>query len=186
MLRALLDGPTDPATRDAALECVLSLPARLFDMLSVLPRLMAPLADALKVPPALAALALRTLEYWVDSLNPEFLEPALALWVLACTPPCGRTCGPTPTPGPESVGPVGQLGGRGRRYLRAPPSLDCRTNPEHGLRLILTFAPSTSFLVPLDRCLALARAHLAPPPRGAADAAAAARRGRSRSRLLHP
>ncbi len=28
--------------------------------------------------PELMQLALRTLEYWVDSLNPEFLEPAMA------------------------------------------------------------------------------------------------------------
>ncbi len=30
-------------------------------------------------------------------------------------------------------------------------------NPEYGLRLILTFQPSMSFLTPLDKCMALAR-----------------------------
>lgn len=32
---------------------------------------------ALQAGPELVTLALRTLEYWVDSLNPEFLEPAM-------------------------------------------------------------------------------------------------------------
>ena len=34
--------------------------------------------------------------------------------------------------------------------------LNARRKPEHGLRLILTFEPSTPFLVPLDRCINLA------------------------------
>ena len=42
-----------------------------------------------------------------------------------------------------------------------PQELEVRDNPECGLRLILTFAPSTNFLVPLDRCIALARTALA-------------------------
>ena len=47
-------------------------------MLAVLPRLMSPLVAALGASDALATLGLRTMEYWVDSLNPEFLEPAMA------------------------------------------------------------------------------------------------------------
>lgn len=44
-------------------------------------------------------------------------------------------------------------------------SLRCapQDNPEHGLRLILTFKPTTSFLVPLDRCVTLARQGLGTP-----------------------
>jgi hypothetical protein len=42
-------------------------------------------------------------------------------------------------------------GGRNRKFLRDPGPLDYKDNPEHGLRLILTFRPNTSFLVPLDR-----------------------------------
>lgn len=38
--------------------------------------------------------------------------------------------------------------------------LEYKDNPEHGLRFILTFQPSTSFLVPMDRCVALAKAGL--------------------------
>ena len=50
---------------------------------------------------------------------------------------------------------LGKLGGRNRRFLAEPLELELKDNPEHGLRLILTFQPQTSFLVPLDRCLAL-------------------------------
>ena len=34
--------------------------------------------------------------------------------------------------------------------------MNIKENPEHGLRLILTFEPTISFLVPLDRCIYLA------------------------------
>ena len=43
----------------------------------VLKRLMPPLVEALGCSEGLVTLALHTLEYWVDSLNPEFLEPAM-------------------------------------------------------------------------------------------------------------
>ena len=43
----------------------------------VLKRLMPPLVEALGCSENLVTLALHTLEYWVDSLNPEFLEPAM-------------------------------------------------------------------------------------------------------------
>lgn len=43
----------------------------------VLKRLMPPLVEALGCSESLVTLALHTLEYWVDSLNPEFLEPAM-------------------------------------------------------------------------------------------------------------
>jgi hypothetical protein len=43
-------------------------------------------------------------------------------------------------------------GGRNRKFLADPGPLEYKDNPEHGLRLILTFRPNTSFLVPLDRC----------------------------------
>lgn len=46
--------------------------------------------------------------------------------------------------------------------MQEPMELEVRDNPECGLRLILTFQPSTNFLVPLDRCIALARTALAP------------------------
>lgn len=44
--------------------------------------------------------------------------------------------------------------------------LEYKENPEHGLRMILTFETQTSFLVPLDRCIHLARTAVQNPPPG--------------------
>ncbi len=57
-----------------------------------------------------------------------------------------------PFPNPSSalcqaLALLGKLGGLNRRWLKEPQPLDLRDNPEHGLRLILTFEPQTSFLV---------------------------------------
>lgn len=48
---------------------------------------------------------------------------------------------------------LGKLGGRNRRWLKAPQELPYKEHTEHGMRLILTLLPATSFLVPLDKCL---------------------------------
>ncbi len=66
------------------------------------------------------------------------------------------------------------MGGLNRRWLKDPQPLEYKDNPEHGLRLILTFEPQTSFLVPVDRCVGLARNGIAAGIEGAAAAASAA------------
>lgn len=154
MLLSMLDGPTSEDMRDLILELCLILPARLSSLLPHIPRLMKPLVLALKGSDDLVSLALRTLEFWIDSLNPDFLEPSmanlmsdviLALWSHLRPPPY--------TWGTKSLELLGKLGGRNRRFLKEPLALECKENPEHGLRLVLTFEPATPFLVPLDRCI---------------------------------
>lgn len=54
--------------------------------------------------------------------------------------------------GTKAVMLLGKLGGRNHSFIHGPQDLQYKANHEHGLRLILTFEPSTSFLVPLDRC----------------------------------
>ena len=54
------------------------VPNRLSEQLTALPKLMQPVVAALKGPPGLVIRALRVLDTWIDSLNPEFLEPAMA------------------------------------------------------------------------------------------------------------
>ncbi|KAJ6762413.1 PHOSPHOTRANSFERASES/INOSITOL OR PHOSPHATIDYLINOSITOL KINASE [Salix koriyanagi] len=127
----MLEGPTGEDMRDLLLELCLTMPARLSSLLPHLPCLMRPLVLCLKGSDDLVSLGLSTLEFWVDSLNPDFLEPSMA-------------------------NVMSELGGRNRRFLKEPLALECKDNPEHGLRLILTFEPSTPFLVPLDRCINLA------------------------------
>ncbi|XP_051127175.1 transcription-associated protein 1-like isoform X2 [Andrographis paniculata] len=157
MLLAMLDGPTGEDMRELLLELCLTLPARLSALLPHLPRLMKPLVMCLKGSDELINLGLRTLEFWIDSLNPDFLEPSMANVMSEVILALWSHLKPAPYPwGGKSLQLLGKLGGRNRRFLKEPLALECKDNPEHGLRLILTFEPSTPFLVPLDRCINLA------------------------------
>ncbi|PKA60897.1 Serine/threonine-protein kinase ATR [Apostasia shenzhenica] len=157
MLLALIDGPTSEDMRDLVLELCLTVPARLSSLLPHLPRLMKPLVLALKGSDDLVSLGLRTLEFWIDSLNPDFLEPSMSTVISDVILALWSHLRPLPYPwGTKALQLLGKLGGRNRRFLKEPLLLDCKENPEHGLRLILTFEPSTPFLVPLDRCIYLA------------------------------
>ncbi|KAG8383733.1 hypothetical protein BUALT_Bualt04G0044600 [Buddleja alternifolia] len=157
MLLAMLDGPTGEDMRELLLELCLTLPARLSSLLPHLPRLMKPLVMCLKGSDDLINLGLRTLEFWIDSLNPDFLEPSMANVMSEVILALWSHLRPAPYPwGGKSLKLLGKLGGRNRRFLKKPLALECKENPEHGLRLILTFEPKTPFLVPLDRCINLA------------------------------
>ncbi|KAM1426046.1 hypothetical protein TB2_017954 [Malus domestica] len=157
MLLMMLEGPTGEDMRDLLLELCLTLPARLSSLLPHLPRLMKPLVLCLKGSDDLVSLGLRTLEFWVDSLNPDFLEPSMANVMSEVILTLWSHLRPAPYPwGAKALQLLGKLGGRNRRFLKEPLALECKGNPEHGLRTILTFEPSTPFLVPLDRCINLA------------------------------
>ncbi|KAL0051806.1 hypothetical protein WJX82_002492 [Trebouxia sp. C0006] len=157
--KSMLEGPNTPEARNMLIELILSIPARLSDLLVVLTSLMRPLVMALQEGQELVGLGLRTLEYWVDSLNPEFLEPAMQEVIGDLMSTLWGHLKPQNNPfGPRVLNLLGKMGGRNRRFLRSPAELEYKENPEHGLRLILTFQPSTSFLVPLDRSIALCRA----------------------------
>ncbi|KAL3681984.1 hypothetical protein R1sor_000006 [Riccia sorocarpa] len=159
MLLGMLEGPTGLDMKDLVVELCLTMPARLSSLLPHLPRLMKPLVLALNGSDELVGLGLRTLEFWIDSLNPEFLEPSMANVMSELMLTLWSHLRPKPYPwGAKSLQLLGKLGGRNRRFLKEPLALECKENPEHGLRLILTFEPTTSFLVPLDRCIYLARA----------------------------
>ncbi|GKV51280.1 hypothetical protein SLEP1_g57947 [Rubroshorea leprosula] len=161
MLLTMLEGPTAEDMKDLLLELSLTLPARLSSLLPYLPRLMKPLVLCLNGSDELVSLGLRTLEFWVDSLNPDFLEPSMANVMSEVILALWSHLRPAPYPwGAKVLQLLGKLGGRNRRFLKEPLALECKENPEHGLRLILTFEPSTPFLVPLDRCINLAVAAL--------------------------
>ncbi|KAM3383848.1 hypothetical protein ACQJBY_008479 [Aegilops geniculata] len=154
LLLSMLDGPTTADMRDLILELCLILPARLSSLLPHIPRLMKPLVLALKGNDDLVSLALCTLEFWIDSLNPDFLEPSMASLMSEVILALWSHLRPLPYKwGTKSLELLGKLGGRNRRFLKEPLALECKENPEHGLRLVLTFEPATPFLVPLDRCI---------------------------------
>ncbi|OIV92684.1 hypothetical protein TanjilG_18035 [Lupinus angustifolius] len=157
MLLAMLERPAGEDMRDLLLELCMTLPARLSSLLPYLSRLMKPLVFCLKGSDELVSLGLRTLEFWVDSLNPDFLEPSMANVMSEVILALWSHLRPAPYPwGAKALQLLGKLGGRNRRFLKEPLALECKENPEHGLRLILTFEPATPFLVPLDRCINLA------------------------------
>ncbi|GAB4848475.1 hypothetical protein Ancab_003180 [Ancistrocladus abbreviatus] len=157
MLLAMLEGPTGEDMRDLLLELCLTLPTRLSSLLPFLSRLMKPLVLCLKGSDDLVRLGLRTLEFWIDSLNPDFLEPSMANVMSEVILALWSHLRPAPYPrGGKSLQLLGKLGGRNRRFLKEPLALECKENPEHGIRVILTFKPGTPFLVPLDRCVSLA------------------------------
>ena len=64
--RSMLDGNNSPEARSMLIELILSIPARLSDLLVVLTSLMRPLVMALQEGQELVGQGLRTLEYWVD------------------------------------------------------------------------------------------------------------------------
>ncbi|GAB2260071.1 hypothetical protein Droror1_Dr00010926 [Drosera rotundifolia] len=157
MLLAMLEGPTGEDMRDLLLELCLTLPARLSSLLPFLSRLMKPLVLCLKGNNDLVNLGLRTLEFWIDSLNPDFLEPSMASVMSEVILVLWSHLKPAPyLSGGKSLQLLGKLGGRNRRLLKEPLTFECKENPEHGIRVILTFRPGTPFLVPLDRCVGLA------------------------------
>ncbi|KAF6164802.1 hypothetical protein GIB67_015980 [Kingdonia uniflora] len=157
MLLAMAEGPAGEDMKDLVLELCLSLPAKLSSLLPYLPRLMKPLVLSLKGSDELVKLGLKTLEFWIDSLNPDFLEPSMANVMSDVILALWSHLRPEPYPfGKSAMQLLGKLGGRNRRFLKEPLVLECKENPEHGLRLVLTFEPSTPFLVPLDRCISLA------------------------------
>ncbi|XP_010548285.1 PREDICTED: transformation/transcription domain-associated protein-like isoform X2 [Tarenaya hassleriana] len=157
LLLLMLEGPAGEDMRDLLLELCLTLPARLSSLLPYLPRLMKPLVSCLRGSDELVSLGLRTLEFWVDSLNPDFLEPSMANVMSEVILALWSHLKPVPYPwGGKALQILGKLGGRNRRFLKEPLTLECKENPEHGLRLVLTFEPSTPFLVPLDKFINLA------------------------------
>ena len=68
--RSMLEGPNRLEARNMLIELILSIPARLSDLLVVLTSLMRPLVMALQEGQELVGLGLRTLEYWVDRCLP--------------------------------------------------------------------------------------------------------------------
>ena len=80
--RSMLEGPNRPEARNMLIELILSIPARLSDLLVVLTSLMRPLVMALQEGQELVGLGLRTLEYWVDRC------------LLSPLPPCNKVSNP--------------------------------------------------------------------------------------------
>ena len=117
------------------MELALTIPARLSSLLPHLPLLMRLMVHALKSYGDLVNLGLRTLEFWVDNLNPEFLYPVMCSQPAVFTDLMKSLCKhlrPAPYPyGMLSLRLLGKLGGRNRRFLG--DSIGLRVPNLHGL-----------------------------------------------------
>ncbi|GKB04441.1 transformation/transcription domain-associated protein-like protein isoform X2 [Tanacetum coccineum] len=122
----MFDGPTAEVMRDLLLELCLTHTALLCSLFpDHLPRLMKHLVMCLN----------RSYEQKVMS------EVILALWSHL-----------RPAPyllGGKALQLLRKLGSRNRRCLKEPLAFECKENPKHGLRLILTFESETPFLLDL-------------------------------------
>jgi phosphatidylinositol kinase/protein kinase (PI-3 family) len=153
----ILQGPAGKTHRKQIVELCLTLPVRLQNLLPYLSKLMKPILIALKGQDELVNMGLRTLEFWVDSLNPEFLEQEMASIEVELMQTLWSHLQPPPYPfGARTLQLLGKLGGRNRRFLSKPLPLEFKSNPEYGLRVILSFQPQTRFLIPLDKCIQMA------------------------------
>ena len=72
-LNVLQNGQHKSQVKDLFVELSLTVPVRLSSLLPYLPLLMGPLVSALKGSSALVNQGLRTLELFVDNLQPDFL-----------------------------------------------------------------------------------------------------------------
>jgi transformation/transcription domain-associated protein len=142
---------------EAAAELCLLVPARLEHLIPVLPRMMHAAVRALNGSDRSVHVALRVLDVWVDSFNPEFIERSMAAVIRPMMAALWGHIRPPPHPfGTKVADMLGKMGGRSRRWLGEGASVEYKNIPEYGLRVILAFPPHTSFLVPLDRCVQLA------------------------------
>ncbi len=166
-MTALTNGPGCYEHRDLITELCLTMPAELMATIPVLPRLIPCVSRALRGHDTLVALALRMLDLWAESFNPEFTEKNVAPLMKDVMAGLWSHLKPMPYVfGTKVVEILGKLGGRNRRWLLEGVEVDEKAFTEFGLRIILQFLPSTSFLVPLDNSIKLAKAALDKGGRG--------------------
>ncbi|KUG01188.1 Phosphatidylinositol kinase (PIK-L3) [Phytophthora nicotianae] len=126
-----------PAMQEVLLELCLTIPARLSSLLQYLPSLMKSVVRAILSRGELAYLGLRTLEFWVDNLNPDFLYPIMTSQDRLLTEiieALNTHLIPPPYPyGELAMRILGKIGGRNRQYLMDPLNLDYHEHSFTGL-----------------------------------------------------
>ena len=110
----------DAKMRASIVEISLAIPARLSSLYPHLPLLSLFIVSALQCTNGdIVNLGLRTLEFWVDNLNPEYFYPILAMRESEIMVSLCNHLRPAPYPyGLLSLRLLGKLGGRNRLFLR--------------------------------------------------------------------
>jgi transformation/transcription domain-associated protein len=167
LLRGLMSmqkrGPDN--IKEICIELCLTVPARLSSLLPFIPLLMTAVLLALQArDEQVIKLGLRTLEFWVDNLNPEYLYPHMCEVLSELMRSLCALLRPHPSPfGQTALNVLGKLGGRNRRFQIEAFELDIQDGPEEGLSLALSFLPNCPFTLPMDRCVKIGRSILTQP-----------------------
>lgn len=130
VLNNLLMAARKPQERHLYVELCLTVPARLSNLLPHLSYLMRPLVVALRADSDLVGQGLRTLELCVDNLTADYLDPIMAPVINDLMSALWDHLRPTPYNhfhAHSTMRILGKLGGRNRKFLNGPPSLDFRT-----------------------------------------------------------
>ncbi|KAL6722004.1 transcription-associated protein 1 [Lecanora helva] len=126
VLNNLLTAARKPQERDLYVELCLTVPARLSNLLPHLSYLMRPLVVALRAGSDLVGQGLRTLELCVDNLTAEYLDPIMAPVIDELMMALWEHLKPNPYShfhAHTTMRILGKLGGRNRKFLNGPPSL---------------------------------------------------------------
>lgn len=115
----------ETSLRHTIIELCLTIPARLSSLLPHMSLLLQMIIPSLQSENGdLVNLGLRTLEFWIDNLNPEFLYPILSkqsVVLLELMTSLSKHLQPAPYPyGLLTLRLLGKLGGKNRRFLREP------------------------------------------------------------------
>jgi hypothetical protein len=153
-----------PVLRNTAIELCLTIPARLSSLLPHLNLLLRVIVPALDSDSGdLINLGLRTLEFWIDNLNPLFVYPEMtkqsSLFV-SLMQSLSRHLRPAPYPyGLLTLRLLGKLGGNNREFLQEPlpQDLQAATRDTPSLSVSCTMSGEgdsrgLTLCLPLSRC----------------------------------
>lgn len=144
-LNNLLSNAYKQQMRELFVELCLTVPVRLSALLPYLNFLMKPLVLALQSGPELVSQGLRTLELCIDNLTHDFLDPIVSPVIGDLMAALWRHLRPLPynqTHSHTTMRILGKLGGRNRRILKDPPTLNVKStldsHVDAALRLVLS------------------------------------------------
>ncbi|TID23090.1 hypothetical protein E2P81_ATG02207 [Venturia nashicola] len=127
VLNNLLEAARKPQERDLFVELILTVPARLSNLLPHLSYLMRPLVVALGAGSDLVGQGLRTLELCVDNLTADYIDPIMAPVIDELMTGLWDHLRPAPYPhfhAHTTTRILGKLGGRNRKFLNGLPPLE--------------------------------------------------------------
>ncbi|KIW01560.1 uncharacterized protein PV09_07036 [Verruconis gallopava] len=173
VLNNLLESARKPAERDLFVELILTVPARLSNLLPHLSYLMRPLVVALSAGPELVGQGLRTLELCVDNLTADYIDPIMAPVIDQLMAGLWNHLRPAPYShfhAHSTVRILGKLGGRNRKFLNGLPPLEYKPysddSPSFDIRLIGT---SKDRAFPVDTGINVAITKLQETPKKQTD-----------------